>query len=129
MYTKNDNLQSMIPELIIEALDGGPLCRMSNFRNGNVPCPYFCNIHVDFKIVSCRMSNIRNCPYHVTNIFPHADRIMSHVDFKKWPCRPVEFKGQGPHHWSEQNISFLKKTSFFIDYGQTCTYVHTTSYA
>ena len=21
---------------------------------------------------------------------------MSHVDFKKWPCRPVEFKGQGP---------------------------------
>ena len=22
---------------------------------------------------------------------------MSPVDFKKWPCRPVEFKGQGPH--------------------------------
>ena len=21
---------------------------------------------------------------------------MSPVDFKKWPCRPVEFKGQGP---------------------------------
>ena len=21
---------------------------------------------------------------------------MSHVDFKKWQCRPVEFKGQGP---------------------------------
>ena len=21
---------------------------------------------------------------------------MSHVEFKKWPCRPVEFKGQGP---------------------------------
>ena len=27
---------------------------------------------------------------------------MSHVDFKKWPCRPVEFKGQGPHEWEEQ---------------------------
>ena len=25
---------------------------------------------------------------------------MSPVDFKKWPCRPIEFKGQGPHHWS-----------------------------
>ena len=21
------------------------------------------------------------------------------VDFTKWPCRPVEFKGQGPRHW------------------------------
>ena len=24
---------------------------------------------------------------------------MSPVDFKKWPCRPVEFKGQGPSRW------------------------------
>ena len=23
---------------------------------------------------------------------------MLYVDFKKWACRPVEFKGQGPHH-------------------------------
>ena len=22
---------------------------------------------------------------------------MSHVDFKKGPCRPVEFRGQGPY--------------------------------
>ena len=21
---------------------------------------------------------------------------ISHVDFKKWPCRPVDFKSQGP---------------------------------
>ena len=39
------------------ALDVGPPCRMSNLRNCNVPCPYFCNIHADFKIVSCRMLN------------------------------------------------------------------------
>ena len=25
---------------------------------------------------------------------------MSHVDFKKWPCHPVEFKGRGPLHMS-----------------------------
>ena len=25
---------------------------------------------------------------------------MSHVDFKKWPCRRVEFRGQGPSWWS-----------------------------
>ena len=75
---------------------GGPQCRLSNLRNGNVPCPYVCNIHVDFKIVSCPMSNLRNCPCHVINIFSHVNRLHVDVDFKKWPCRPVEFKGQGP---------------------------------
>ena len=28
--------------------------------------------------------------------FPMSKGFMSHVDFKKWPCHPVEFKGQGP---------------------------------
>ena len=28
--------------------------------------------------------------------FPMSIGFMSHVDFKKWPCRRVEFKGQGP---------------------------------
>ena len=32
-------------------LTGGPSWCMSNLRSGNVPCPYFCNIHVDFKMV------------------------------------------------------------------------------
>ena len=27
---------------------------------------------------------------------------MSHVDFKKWPCRRVEFRGQGPHYTNQQ---------------------------
>ena len=29
--------------------------------------------------------------------FPMSIGFMSHVGFKKWPCRPDEFKGQGPH--------------------------------
>ena len=29
--------------------------------------------------------------------FPVSIGFMSHVDFKKRQCRPVEFKGQGPH--------------------------------
>ena len=78
------------------ALDGGSQCRMSNLRNGNVSCRYFCNFHVDFEIAKCHLSNLRNGPCHVTNIFPMSMGSMSHVDFKKWPCRPVEFKGQGP---------------------------------
>ena len=69
---------------------------MSNLRNDNVPCHYLCISHVDFKIVYCRMSNLRNDPCHVINIFPMSIGFMSHVDFEKWPCRPVEFKGQGP---------------------------------
>ena len=28
-------------------------------------------------------------------LFPMLIGFMSHVDFKKMPCRPVEFKGQG----------------------------------
>ena len=35
----------------IGALDGGPPCRLSILRNGNVPCGYFRNVPVDFKIV------------------------------------------------------------------------------
>ena len=31
--------------------------------------------------------------------FPMSIGFMSHVDFKKWPCRPVNFKGQGPRSW------------------------------
>ena len=31
-------------------LMGGPQCRLSILRNGNVPCRYFSNVSVDFKI-------------------------------------------------------------------------------
>ena len=32
-------------------LMGGPQSRLSVLRNGNVPCRYFLNVPVDFKIV------------------------------------------------------------------------------
>ena len=38
---------------------GGPQCRLSILRNDNVPCRYFLNVPVDFKIVQCRLSNLR----------------------------------------------------------------------
>ena len=50
-----------------------PPCRMSNFRNGLVSCNYIF-------LPSYRM----------------ALTPMSHVEFKKSPCRHVEFRGQGP---------------------------------
>ena len=64
-------------------LMGGPQCRLSILRNGNVPCQYVENVPVDFRMVQCRMSLIY---------------LMSHVGIKKWPCRPVEFKGQERHY-------------------------------
>ena len=45
------------------ALDGGPQCRLSIPRNGNVPCRYFINFPVYF-----------------------LNSLMSPVDFKKWQC-------------------------------------------
>ena len=35
--------------------------------------------------------------------FPMSIGSMSHVDFKKWPCRPVDFKGQGPLPYIRSN--------------------------
>ena len=40
------------------------------------------------------MSNLTNGPRHDTNIFLMPMGFMSHVNFKKWLCHPVEFKGQ-----------------------------------
>ena len=84
-------------------MTGGPKCRMLNFRNGYVNCQYFSNFHVDFKMVSCHMSNIYGL-CHVDNIFSHVDS-MSPVDFRKWPCRPVDFKGQGGEADSAHSFS------------------------
>ena len=57
-------------------LMGGPQCLLSILRNGNVPCHYFRNFPVDFKIVQCRLSILRNgnVPCHYFKNFP--------VDFK-----------------------------------------------
>ena len=69
---------------------------MSILRNGNVPCRYLCNFHVDFRIAKCHLSNLKKGPCHVTDIFSHVVRLQDDVDFKKCQCRPVGFKGRGP---------------------------------
>ena len=74
-----------------KALDG-PQCRMLNLRIGYVDCHYISNSHVDFKMVSCRMSNLRNGLCNVDDFFFHVDRL--HVACRFWemairlsPCR------------------------------------------
>ena len=73
---------------------GGPQCCMSVLRNGNVACP--CRLlspmsHVEFKK--------RRCPMSLKSLAPvarHYRPYMSHVEFLKCPCRPVDFRGLGP---------------------------------
>ena len=64
-----------LPILYKGPLAGGPQCRMSNLRNDYVNCHYSSNFHVDFKMVSCRMSNLMNGLCHVHNILFHVDRL------------------------------------------------------
>ena len=33
-------------------------------------------------------------------------RVFSHVEFKKVPCRPVDFRGQGPFTLIDANVSY-----------------------
>ena len=81
MYTTSMlSIQDDSSTVYMGALVGGSSMSHSNLRNGNVPCRYFYNIHVDFNIVYCRMSNLRNGLCHVTNIISHVVRL--HVAYR-----------------------------------------------
>ena len=54
------------------------LCRLSILRNGYVPCRYFLNVPVDFKGVQCRLSILRNGHVALSNLRvkgPHISRV------------------------------------------------------
>ena len=67
---------------------------------------------VDFKKYQCRMSlsliyahvtcRIQEIALSHATIFLKPCRMsissLSHVEFEKWPCRPVEFRGQWPSY-------------------------------
>ena len=81
------------------SIDGGPQCRLSILRNGNVPRHYFLFFNVDFKKVQCRLSILRN------GNFPCQYSKKIPVDFKIVQCRlsnlrkgcvSLSSKGQGP---------------------------------
>ena len=75
------------------ALDGGPLCRLSILRKGNVPCRYFRHFPVDFKIVQCRISNLRSVPCHVINVFSNVDRLHVACGFYEMTMSPCQNEG------------------------------------
>ena len=50
--------------------------------------------------------------------FPISISFMSHVDFKKWPCRPVESKGQGLSYIRVYcATSEVQKLFFYMTFG------------
>ena len=112
-----------LPSPLLGPLMGGggdPQCRLSILRNGNVPCHYFIDFPVDFQSVQCRLSILRNrnvlCHY-ILNFPVDFKSLMSPVEFKKRPCRPVEFKGQGPFLSIACGCSMLHLSPFsFLTY-------------
>ena len=72
---------------------GGPQCCMSILRNGNFACLcrlFFTMSNGEFKKRLCPMS-LHFYPACRMSLSP-----MLHVEFKQGPCRPVNFRGQGP---------------------------------
>ena len=67
-------------------MGGPPQCRLSILRNGDVPCRYFLNVPVDFKIVQYRLSILRkdNVPCRYFSNVP--------VDFKVVQCRLLNLR-------------------------------------
>ena len=74
------------------ALDGGSPMSHVEFKKWLCQLSLIFNFHVDLEMVSCRMWNLRNGLCHVDNLFLMLISSMSHVNSKKWPLRPVEFK-------------------------------------
>ena len=56
---------------------GGPQCRPSVLRNVNVPCHYLLDSPVDFKIVQCRLSILRNGRVALSNLRVKGHHLVS----------------------------------------------------
>ena len=55
-------------------------CRLSILRNDNVPCRYFSNVPVDFKVVKCRLSILRKRRVTLSNLRVKATMAVELVD-------------------------------------------------
>ena len=71
---------------------------MSILRNGNVVIFLISMSILKLPKVACRIKG--KAPVMSLKKNPMSLGFMSHVDYKKWLCHPVDFKGQGPY-WSK----------------------------
>ena len=56
-------------------LTEGPQCCMLISKNGHAPCHYFCNSHIDLKIVICTMLILRDALCCATYFFSQVARL------------------------------------------------------
>ena len=78
------------PAPLLGPLMGGPQCRMSNLRNGNVHGRFIKKFHVNLK-----KSPMSHVDFKKSLCLPNRSNTgaldggspMSHVKFKKWQCR------------------------------------------
>ena len=73
-------------------LTGGPQCRMSLVTIFVISMSILKWAHV-----ACRFQEIAYVMSFIISLLSIGP--MSHVDFKKWPCRHVELRGQRPKRW------------------------------
>ena len=69
---------------------GGSPTSPFDFKNDNVPCRYFFNFHVGFKIAQCHLLNLKTTLCCVGNIFSHVDMLYVACRFSEMamsPCR------------------------------------------
>ena len=78
------------------ALDGGSPCRVSILRNANVAC--FCRLFMPMSHVEFKKWPCRMPNLTFCKKWPCHMSIgsMYHVEFKKWLCRPIGFRGLRP---------------------------------
>ena len=93
------NAIKSVPKCMMGPLTGGPQCHVDD---NIIPCRscshHLFNFPIDFKVGLSNVAWYRFCLCHVTNYIPVSlsKGSMLLVHFKKSPCRPVEFRGQGP---------------------------------
>ena len=90
----------MVHVYYTEALDGGsPMSHVEFNKLPNSPVSIYALAMsiLTWVNVACRIEEMA----HVMSLifFPMSIGFMSHVDFKKGPCCPVKFKGQGPLYY------------------------------
>ena len=92
-------------------LKEGPQCCMSVLRSGHVPCHYFCNIHVNFKMIPYPMLILRNTLCCVPYFSPDIARL--HVDFKKLQCCWSNLEVRSTTHFNNE-VLILSYSLLFV---------------
>ena len=127
--TANGVRDELVPSLYLQHVNishpwgllmGGPQCRTSILINVSAAChfAYF---------IQCHMSNFGKdyvpCHYIFGPSLSHIISPIVHVEFRKFPCRPVDFRGQGPSH-GPKYCCIITLSPFSLTWGRPIRGLH-----